>query len=94
MDERLGLSGLAYPVPVHANSFPYLVGGITLFGFLLRLLATRLGAAAAERLARDEHGVLVGLLKGDIEATPLSTVVANQKVLDLHLLDLARVLAT
>jgi 6-phosphofructokinase 1 len=58
-----------------------------------RLLATRLGAAATEHLARGEHGVLVGLLKGEIAATPLAEVVANQKPLDLRLLELARVLA-
>ena len=58
-----------------------------------RLLATRLGAAATERLARGEHGVLVGLQKGAITTTPLSEVVATKKPLDLDLLDLARVLA-
>ena len=34
IDERLGLSGLAYPVPAHANSIGYILGGITFFGFL------------------------------------------------------------
>ncbi len=58
-----------------------------------RLLATRLGAAAVERLAAGEKGVLVGLLRGQIATTPLSEVVANKKPLDLSLLELARVLA-
>ena len=58
-----------------------------------RLLATRLGAAATEHLARGEHGVLVGLLRGEIAATPLAEVVANKKPLDLRLLELACVLA-
>jgi len=35
LDERLGLSSLAYPVPEHANSISYLLGGITLFGFII-----------------------------------------------------------
>ena len=35
LDERLGLSALAYPVPDYANTLPYLLGGITLFGFLI-----------------------------------------------------------
>ena len=35
IDERLGLSGLAYPVPVHANDIGYILGGITFFGFLI-----------------------------------------------------------
>ena len=35
IDERLGLSGLAYPVPTHANRVGYILGGITFFGFLI-----------------------------------------------------------
>ena len=35
IDERLGLSGLAYPVPAHANGIGYILGGITFFGFLI-----------------------------------------------------------
>ena len=58
-----------------------------------RLLATRLSAAAVEHLARQEHGVLMGLLKGEIAATPLDKVVANKKPLDLRLLEWARILA-
>ncbi len=38
LDERLGLSGLAYPVPEHANTLPYLLGGITLFGFVVLIV--------------------------------------------------------
>ncbi len=53
-----------------------------------RILATRLGAAATACLARGEHGVLVGLNKGIIDTTALSTVVANKKKLDLTLIDL------
>jgi 6-phosphofructokinase 1 len=58
-----------------------------------RLLATRLGADAVERLTRGEHGVLVGLIRGEIASTPLTEVVTNKKQLDLRLLDLARMLA-
>jgi len=58
-----------------------------------RLLATRLGAAATEHLARGEHGILLGLIKGEVTPTPLVDVVANKKQLDLRLLELARVLA-
>ncbi|MFC2004242.1 6-phosphofructokinase [Chloroflexota bacterium] len=57
-----------------------------------RLLSTRMGAAATEHLARGEHGILVGLLKGEIAATPLAEVVANKKQLDLRFLELARAL--
>jgi 6-phosphofructokinase 1 len=58
-----------------------------------RLLATRLGAAATDRLARGEHGLLVGLRKGEITATPLDEVVAKVKPLDTELLELSGVLA-
>ena len=62
-------------------------------GVFDRLLATRLGAAATEQLSRGEHGVLMGLCKDEVMATPLAEVVANRKPLDLRLLELARVLA-
>jgi len=58
-----------------------------------RLLASRLGAAATDFLARREYGVLLGLIQGEVSATPLSEVAANPKPLDLRLLELARVLA-
>lgn len=58
-----------------------------------RLLATRFGAAAVERLASGETGVLVGLLCGRIATTPLAEVVSNKKPLDLTLFELAKVLA-
>ncbi|MBL8154137.1 MAG: 6-phosphofructokinase [Anaerolineae bacterium] len=55
-----------------------------------RILATRLGAAATAALARGEHGVLVGLNKGQITTTPLSEVVKHKKQIDLSLVELAR----
>jgi 6-phosphofructokinase 1 len=58
-----------------------------------RLLATRLGAAAVESLARGEHGILAGLVKGDIVATPFDEIVGKKKQLDPELVELARVLA-
>jgi len=61
--------------------------------FFDRILATRLGAAAAERLSQGEHGVLVGLVKSEVRSTPLADVVSGKKPLDQHLLELARVLA-
>jgi len=57
-----------------------------------RLLGTRLGAAATEQLAKSSTGVLVGLVKGEIAATPLAMVAASKKRLDLSLLELARAL--
>jgi len=58
-----------------------------------RLLATRLGAAAVQALARGEHGALMGLVRGEVGATPLDEVVANRKVIDMSLFELARVMA-
>lgn len=58
-----------------------------------RLLGTRLGAAATDRLCRGEHGILVGHVKGETAATPLSEVAGAKKPLDLRMLELARILA-
>jgi len=58
-----------------------------------RLLASRLGAAAIERLATGEHGVLMGLLEGRIAATPLGDVAGKIKPLDPQLIELAEILA-
>jgi 6-phosphofructokinase 1 len=58
-----------------------------------RLLASRLGAAAVSHLAADASGVLVGLRRGEIAATPLDEVAAGRKPVDPALLELARVLA-
>ncbi|NPV85189.1 MAG: 6-phosphofructokinase [Anaerolineae bacterium] len=55
-----------------------------------RLLASRLGAAAVERLAGGETGVMVGLSKGEYKSIPLTDVVANKKTLDLKMVELAR----
>jgi 6-phosphofructokinase 1 len=57
-----------------------------------RLLGTRLGAGAVERLARGEAGFLTGMLKGEVAATPLDEVVSQKKQVDLSLLDLAYIL--
>jgi 6-phosphofructokinase 1 len=58
-----------------------------------RLLATRLASAAVDFLARGEHGRLVGLVKGEVRATPLAEIVGMPKTLDLDLLKLQKVLA-
>lgn len=58
-----------------------------------RILATRLGAAAVEKLAAGTAGVLVGVAGGQVVTTPLAEVVAKRKPLDLGLLHLLDVLA-
>jgi 6-phosphofructokinase 1 len=58
-----------------------------------RILATRLGAAAVAQLAAGNSGVLCGLNKGEISATPYEVVTANHKPLSEEMLELARVMA-
>jgi 6-phosphofructokinase 1 len=58
-----------------------------------RLLATRLASAATEHLCGGGDGVLIGLIKNEVVATPLGEVVTNKKPLDLDFLKLARVLS-
>jgi 6-phosphofructokinase 1 len=58
-----------------------------------RLLASRLGAGAVERLARGEHGRLVGMLKGEASSTPLEEVAGQRRPIDLDMYRLAKVLA-
>ena len=38
LDERLGLKGLQYPVPEHANKLAYSLGGVTLITFVLMVV--------------------------------------------------------
>ncbi len=57
-----------------------------------RILASRLGAAAVEQLLSGESGVLMGMVKSTMTATPLAEVVANKKKLDPKLIELARIL--
>ncbi|MEX1017536.1 MAG: ATP-dependent 6-phosphofructokinase [Phycisphaeraceae bacterium] len=58
-----------------------------------RLLGSRLGAAAVERLVQGEHGVLVGVINGQTTTTPLAEVQGRTKPLDPRLLELAATLA-
>jgi 6-phosphofructokinase 1 len=58
-----------------------------------RMLATRLGAAAVDHLARGQFGVVMGVRGSTVVSTPLSEVAGKTKPPDLALLELARVLA-
>jgi 6-phosphofructokinase 1 len=58
-----------------------------------RLLATRLGAAAIDWLARGELGVLLGVCGNNIVATSLAEVAGETKPVDISLLEMARMLA-
>ena len=58
-----------------------------------RLLAARLGAAAVERLARGESGVMVGLQAREVVGVPLEEAGARQRPVDLEYYRMARMLA-
>jgi 6-phosphofructokinase 1 len=58
-----------------------------------RVLSTRLGAAAIDTLAAGTHGVLVGIVKGDVVTTPLVQITGRTRPADATLLELARVMA-
>jgi len=58
-----------------------------------RILATRLGVGAVERLHEGVYGVMVGLVGGQIAATPLAEVLAQRKRLDLRTYEVAKMLA-
>jgi 6-phosphofructokinase 1 len=58
-----------------------------------RVLATRLGAAAVEQLARGQHGVLVGMACNDLILTPLQEIAGRTRPANAELLELARIMA-
>ena len=58
-----------------------------------RVLATRLGAAAIDALDAGRHGVLVGMLKSEITATPLAEIAGRTRPADAALLEMARAMA-
>ncbi len=58
-----------------------------------RNLATRLGAAAAEKLINGEHGCVVGLIRSEIATTPYAQVVGRTKGIDPDLFRLAEMMA-
>ena len=58
-----------------------------------RFLATRLGATAVEQLYSGSAGVMVGLVDGQIVATPLEEITECTRSIDERYYELARVLA-
>jgi len=58
-----------------------------------RLSASLLGAAAVERLQAKQHGILLGIVGGELTATALADIARGGKPLDPQWLKLARVLA-
>ncbi len=58
-----------------------------------RMLASRLGAAAVDLLRENCHGRMVGLVAGEVKATPFYEVFAKEKELSAELYQLATILA-
>lgn len=96
LNERLGLRGLAYAVPRHANSLPYVLGGITLFGFLILIVTGVYLAQFYHPHPTEAHQSVVYLITG----VPLGDLVRSvhfwtaQVVTVTLLLHMLRVLFT
>ncbi len=58
-----------------------------------RLLGTRLGFEAVERLLSGKTGVLLGIIRGELTYTPLEEVVQGRKPLDPWFLRAAEIMA-
>jgi len=57
-----------------------------------RLLATRLGCAAARALHEGQTGYVIGLIGNDITLTPLEEALNNPKTIDMHLYEVATIM--
>lgn len=96
LNERLGLKGIAYPVPEHANSLPYILGGITLAGFIILFITGIYLAQFYHPHPADAHDSVVYIITG----APLGDLVRSihfwtaQIVTLTVLLHLLRVLVT
>ena len=64
LNERLGLQGLAYPVPEHANSFFYTLGGITFAGFIILIVTGIYLAQFYHSDPADAHASVVYIITG------------------------------
>ncbi len=62
-------------------------------GVFDRMLATRLGAAAMDRLSIGEHGAMMCVVAGEVVSTPLVRVASEKRTLDSGLLSMAKLLA-
>lgn len=96
LEERLGLKGIAYAVPEHANSLPYILGGISLTGFIILFVTGIYLAQFYHPHPADAHQSIVYIITG----APLGDLVRSihfwtaQIVTLTVLLHLLRVLFT
>jgi 6-phosphofructokinase 1 len=94
-------AGLAAYLRAHHEGFAYEMR-VTILGHVQRggtptpadrLLASRLGVAAVDHLARGVSGVVLGVVAGAVHATPFADVVGRLKPLDVELLATAEMLS-
>jgi len=71
--DRLGLRGIAYPVPTHANRLPYILGGITLTGFVFLFVTGIYLAQFYHPHPADAHDSVVYIMTG----APLGGIVRS-----------------
>jgi quinol-cytochrome oxidoreductase complex cytochrome b subunit len=96
LNERLGLQGIAYSVPAHGNSLPYILGGITFVGFLILIVTGIYLAQFYDPYPADAHQSVVFIITG----VPLGDVVRSvhfwtaQIVMVTVLLHMLRILYT
>lgn len=64
LNERLGLKGITYPVPEHANSLPYILGGITLTSFIILFVTGIYLAQFYHPHPADAHDSVVYIITG------------------------------
>lgn len=63
-DERLGLKGLSYPIPEHANKLAYSLGGLSLVSFLLLLVTGIVLAQYYDPTPEGAHASVRSLITG------------------------------
>ena len=59
IEERFGVSALAYPVPSHANRLPYLLGGITAGSFVMLVVTGVYLAQQYDPVPSEAHASVV-----------------------------------
>gem|GEM_PF-2638040 len=59
-----------------------------------RILASRLGVAAMDRLLAGEHNCMLGEVNGSVVSTPFAEAIGKQKKLQDELVAMVGILAT
>ena len=62
-------------------------------GLVDRMMGTRLGVAAVEHCVAGHHGMVLGILNGQVSAVEYPVLRTDNRPIDAHLLEVARILA-